>query len=143
VSIDPARMQSVLAEFASIIGLPSLAWDAQQRCRLVIDEWPLELWLTESGQIAATIIAGMLPAQDREEVAVEMLETNFHVEALCGSAFAVDPASDSVVLRRLVPAEGLTGQTLADALQKQVALVEEWSLRWSLATGMTNVTLKD
>ena len=108
MTIDPLKM---LAEFAQTIGP-------------VIDEWPVELRLIPGGQVAVTIIAGLLPAEDRVDL-------------------AVDSVSDAVVLRRLFSAACLSGQGLNDARESQVALVEDWSARWSLAMASTNVSLRE
>lgn len=124
-----AKAAVLIAELATTLGIPELAFDADGTLTLDMDDRFLVTLGVDEAAGALTLIAPILGTEGPKPKAFleAALIGNFMWQGTQGATLAIDEASGVVVLHRRLPLDGLTLPDLEQAVEAFVNAAEAWT----------------
>lgn len=128
---------------AAALGLPSLAFDAEGRARIIYEgKVDIDLALdAEAGELHLTTDLAKMPGADGEALYIGLLQANLRGQQTLGATLAVDEAAHMIVLNRTVMTSELASDDLLDLVQRFCASAMYWTT--TLAATMDSANDED
>lgn len=126
---------TLLADLARTLGLPTLQFNAQRVCRLMVDNrCEIDMECNPDGTVL-TIYTSLGRALSSAICRELLTEAGKVGQETCGATFGLDADRDEILLAGTLPVANLTGAELATILESYVDVAARWTPRLSDVSG--------
>ena len=121
---------ALLSDFARMIGIPDLEFDAANRCVLLFDEGMVVTIELDEADERLLLYAPLGEAVgDLPAAYAEPLRVNYLGGQSGGGMLGLQPDGQAITLSQWVPISGLDATRFSNALERFVNTVDDWRLR--------------
>ena len=118
------QIEAAFETFAARIDLEGFAFDPEGNAVLAFDEVLVDFQILDGDGVLLVMSRLGAPPLDSADLYGRLLDANFLWSGTGGATIARDPDGSDIVLMRRIPGDGLTAETLEEAVGTFVSVAE-------------------